>query len=126
MRFRHGDKELWINDRESLLKLETRDWTPIDAAGSSADDPGQTLEITAWDFALDETVAVVGRRGSDDVVVVDAETMAPLVSVGLPSPPRDVLLFDDLHLIAARGDREGFAHTRLKLAKPGTVGDEQR
>ncbi len=96
LRFRDGGKELWLNDFSSLLKLETRNWTVVDAAGFVADAEQQSSPlINEWTFTSDESAAVVCRSDQHSVGVVDTETLELITEISCNSEPVDAVLIDE-------------------------------
>jgi hypothetical protein len=106
MRFRN-DEELWLNDVDTMLKIETKQFEVIDAAGSDIGETegpseGQTegpsegpIEgpkelggFGRWTFAAGNELCVVTRPNVGDVLVLDAVSMLPVargvLSRGLP------------------------------------------
>ena len=80
-RFRSSD-EVWISDINTMLKLETKKFEPIDAAGSEAEGGADLSDgigrFAGWTFAAGTELCVVTRPDMGDVLVLDAVSMLPV------------------------------------------------
>jgi hypothetical protein len=122
MGFRNGE-ELWMNDTDTMLKIETRQFEVQDAAGSQIDasvDP-ETAEplgrFGRWTFAAGNELCVVTRPEMGDVLVLDGVSMLP-VARGIfdRSSPFDAVLSGRNSIVAV--DARGKAlRTRLRRVK---------
>lgn len=65
-------KEVWVSDKDSLLRVNSRNWEVIDAAGSEG------APISYWEFGPAEDVCVVLRAEELNALVLDAQTMEPV------------------------------------------------
>jgi len=83
LRFRN-EEELWLNDVDTMLKIETRQFEVIDAAGSEVEHhveeeiPGKLGGFGRWTFAADNELCVVTRPNVGDVLVLDVVSMLPV------------------------------------------------
>ena len=119
LRFRHED-ELWINDTDTMLKIETRQFEVVDAAGSDID-PEVNGESSPhhggfgrWAFAAHNELCVVTRPRMGDVLVLDTMSMLPVArGVFKSGVPLEALLVGRNSIVAvdAAGNR---LRTRLK------------
>ena len=125
VRFRNGE-ELWVNDVDTMLKIETRQWQVVDAAGSETAegaepraipvDPepvaaGEAEDATAsagrfggWTWAGDGELCVVSRPGTGDVLVLDAVSMLPVAHGLVGGAPIDAALLGRNLVVAVEGD----------------------
>ena len=98
MRFRNTGSELWVNDGSSLLKLETKNWEIVDAAGFG-DEPGSDQEprevvpsIVRWVFDEAQQTCGVIQAGEPRILLIDAASMLPLETLQFAFQPADVLV----------------------------------
>jgi len=101
VRFRKEGAELWINDVDTMLKIETRDWEVIEAAGPPSEAEIQA-PIAQWVFADDESVACLLRPDENEVVIVDSSTLELVEAVSFKASPVDVVRRND-KLVAVTG-----------------------
>lgn len=116
LRFRNAD-ELWINDTDTMLKLDTKKFQVVDAAGSEtgSEDVDQSKlppdlgNFGRWTFAADNELCVVTRPNMGDVLILDGVTMLP-VGRGIFGQvrPIDALLAGRNKIVAV--DEKGFGH----------------
>lgn len=111
MEFRDGDKELWLSDGPTLMKLETANWTVVDAAESQTEDDEPTPDIINWTLTQDEDRVLILRDGTSDVVIADALSLEPLATFKTKTQAVDVIEDDKGRIFAI--DIEG----RLPKAK---------
>lgn len=84
LRFRNSE-ELWLNDVDTMLKVETKSFEVVDAAGSDVgehthvDTPTEKLGgFGRWTFAAENELCVVTRPNVGDVLVLDGVSMLPV------------------------------------------------
>lgn len=75
-------EEVWINDADTMLKLDAVRFSVLDAAGSELEAGSTDAEplgvITDWGFVRGGELVVIVRQALHDVVVLDALTMHPV------------------------------------------------
>jgi hypothetical protein len=129
MKFRNGE-ELWLNDVDTMLKIETKQFEVIDAAGSETSetseiaDPADGLPGGAgddsggfgkWNFAAGNELCVVTRPEVADVLVLDTVSMLPVArGVFKSGRPTEALLLGRNSIVAT--DVSGAA-LRARLRK---------
>lgn len=103
LRFRNND-ELWVNDVDTMLKIETRQFEEVlDAAGSDIEpsdiEPSEIGQegvhggFGRWNFARENELCVITRPSVGDVLVLDAISMLPVArGVFSTGVPLDVIL----------------------------------
>lgn len=78
LRFRNND-ELWVNDIDTMLKIETREFEEVlDAAGSDIEQEDTHGGFGRWTFAAGNELCVVTRPSVGDVLVLDVISMLPI------------------------------------------------
>jgi len=119
LRFRN-EEELWINDLDTMLKVETRQFEVADAAGSDVEaaDGGEPSRehgsFGRWTFAAANELCVVTRPTVGDVLVLDVVSMLPVArGIFRRGTPLEAMLVGRNSIVAvdADGNRLG---TRLK------------
>lgn len=81
--FRQEGRELLVNDAQTLVKLETKQWRPKDAAGSEAEGPA--IDYWSYDFGSDVCVVLPSKTG--EVIVLSGETLMPITRLATKSNP---------------------------------------
>jgi hypothetical protein len=112
LQFREGGKEMWLDDTRTIMKLDTRAWNVLDAAGpdhaeAESDDDEEEGDadahgrdetsvpgIGAWALSSDERHCAVAVPGNREVLVLDAGTMLPVAQLAFDASPDDVALLD--------------------------------
>jgi hypothetical protein len=130
MRFRNGE-ELWLNDVETMLKIETKQFEVVDAAGSEMGaQPGSEATthqggFGGWNFAARNELCLVARPGLGDVLVLDAVSMLPVArGVFKSGRPTEAMLLGRNSLVAT--DESGTAlRTRLRKVPLPAITPEQ-
>lgn len=79
-----GEPHLWINDGCLLIKLETKNWRVVDAAG-----PEDESIIQSWRF-LDDSHVLVVPQAKAEVSLIDVAEMSLVESYFPPAPLRDL------------------------------------
>ena len=108
-RFRTGKDglELWLNDGCLLMKLETKNWHVVDAAGTEDESP-----IETWAF-VDDRHVVVAPRGKAELLLIDLDEMALVESYFPETRIVDVAAIDESHVVGVDSDGNAW---KTKLA----------
>lgn len=104
-RFRKMAPEVWVDDYDTLLRLDVRDWLVRDKArlqgpGSGEPAPEARAFIGGFDFNRDESLCAVARPFSGDVVALDTQTFKVTGRARTGRQPLDVALWSDGRVFA--------------------------
>jgi hypothetical protein len=123
-RFRNDD-ELWLSDRGTMLKLDTKQFEVIDAAGTELDgeagpekegegrDPSLE-ELGPWALVANGELCAVTRPNLGDVLLLDGLSMLPVArAVFAPAIPTDAILMGR-NLMVAVDERGGARRARSR------------
>lgn len=104
-RFRNNE-EVWINDLDTMLKLEAKKFEIIDGAGSDISDQGEAHHghFGRWTFAAQGELCVITRPSMGDVLVIDALSMAPVAQGVFRASPVDAMLVGRNTLVGVAED----------------------
>jgi hypothetical protein len=130
MQFRNNE-ELWLNDIDTMLKIETKQFEVIDAAGSELDEGVEADTVVGrpggfgrWNFAAEKELCVVTRPNVGDVLVLDAVSMLPVArGVFKHGQPMEALLIGRNTVIATDANGE-VLRTRLRRVTTHFEGSE--
>lgn len=91
-RFRSRAPEVWVSDYDHLVRLNTKDWSVLDAV-CLQDAPGQNaLFIGEFAFNKGESLCAVARPYSNDVVGIDTTTFEQTHRAATGGDPIEVAL----------------------------------
>jgi hypothetical protein len=113
--FRRNAAELWVDDYDTLLKLEPGTWRTLAARRLQDAAEGTMHFIGQFAFDADETLCVVARPFSEDVIGVDPDTLdvdlrwhtdgQPIEAVALPDRSAVARDWKTGRLLRGRRDR---------------------
>jgi hypothetical protein len=74
LRFRSKARKLWADDYDTLLKLDSKDWSVKESRRLQDAATGTAQFIGEFEFNKDESLCVVARPFSGDVIALDTLT----------------------------------------------------
>jgi hypothetical protein len=103
MEFRRTAVELWASDYDTLVRLDPRDWSIMNAQrlqltpseGNSKESAGTAQFIGGFAFNRDESLCAVARPFSGDVIALDTGTFEVRYRAVTGGQPLDVALLSD-------------------------------
>ena len=103
--FRRHTSELWVDDYDTVLRLDPASRRTLDSRRLQGDDgTGGRQFVGSFSLPWDERACVVARPFSGDVVVVDTVTFDVVGRVRLGDQPIDAVLLGDGRVVARDWD----------------------
>lgn len=108
IRFRNKD-EMFVNDVDTMLKVESKHFKVLDAAGSDVahdtEDKARAGSFGQWTFAAGGELVVIPRPYLGDVLVLDAVSLLPVArGVFRRGTPIDAMMIGRNTLVAVAPD----------------------
>jgi len=92
--FRRDAPELWTSDYDTLIRVDSRNWEVLNRLKLQEGRSGMVRSnIGKYCFGLDESLCLVARPHSGDVVGIDPNTFTVTLQVETGGQPEDVGLF---------------------------------
>lgn len=98
--FRRRANELWADDYDSLVKIEPGSWRVMNSRRLQKDIGGTRQFIGEFWFDADETICVVARPFSKDVIALSPDTLRPKFSCKLDGQPLEAMCLSDGSVVA--------------------------
>lgn len=99
--FRSKAHELWASDYDTMVRLDSRNWGMLDTLKLQVGEGGMVRSnIGKYYFCRDESLCVVARPHSEDVVGIDPITFTITLRAETGGQPEDVGLFRDNRVVA--------------------------
>ncbi len=98
--FRRSREELWADDYDTLVKVESGNWRILKARKLQAAAAGTGHFIGQFTFNSDESICAVARPFSGDVVGLEPETLHTRYRAQLGRQPLEVALLSDRRVYA--------------------------
>jgi hypothetical protein len=99
-RFRKTEKELWVNDYDTLLRLDTSNWGIKNSRRLQEEQDGCGKFIGAYAFNRMETLCAVARPFSSDVVALDTKSFKVRYRAETGGMPIECALLSDGRVFA--------------------------
>jgi hypothetical protein len=113
-RFRSQANELWVDDYDTLLKLDPTDWT-VKASQRLQDAAGGTRQfIGEFEFNDDESLCAVARPFGGDVIALDTYTFKIRYRCEIGREPLQVAILRDGRVLARDWKTGALLKGRLK------------
>ena len=100
LRFRRHARELWADDYDVLVKLEPGTWRRLGARRLQSATAGSGAFIGPFCFDAEETLCVVPRPYSGDVLALDPRTMRKRFRARTGGQPLDAMALPDGSVVA--------------------------
>ena len=100
LRFRRHAPELWADDYDMLIKLEPGTWRRLGARRLQGAAAGTGAFIGQFSFDAQETLCVVARPYSGDVVALEPDTMQKRFRARTGGQPLDAMALPDRSVVA--------------------------
>lgn len=122
------DNELWIADGDTLVKVDSKSWKVLDAAGTAevvdaaeatAEGQKRSGHFGRWSFVADNELALVTRPDIGDVLALDAVTMLPVGRAVFRSRPLDACLLGKNLVLAVDDSGEVWRCRLRRVKRPG-------
>jgi hypothetical protein len=99
--FRRRAPELWASDYDTLVRLDSRTWKALDSLKLQDGQNGmERLFIGEYQFNNDESLCVVARPYSGDVVGIDPNEFRVILRAETQGQPFEAGIFVDNHIVA--------------------------
>jgi hypothetical protein len=98
--FRRGANELWANDYDTLVKIEPGSWRVLKSRLLQKDIEGARQFIGEFWFDADETMCVVARPFSRDVLALSPHTLRSKFRCKLDGQPVEAVCLRDGSIVA--------------------------
>jgi len=95
-----GVKELWADDYDTLLVLDSRNWRVCRSRKLQDASSGTAQFIGQFAFTRDESYCAVARPFSGDVLVLDPDTLKTRFRAKLGGQPLEVAILHDRRVFA--------------------------
>lgn len=95
LQFRKHRAELWADDYDTIVCIDTSDWQVINSMLLQGADEGRSQFIGDYCFNRDETLCAVARPYSGDVVALDMNKFEVIFACALGDQPLSVALMSD-------------------------------
>lgn len=106
LKFRARANELWADDYDSLLKINPRDWSVNSVRRLQPAVEGTAQFIGEYSFSSDETLCIVPRPFSGDVLGVNTRDLSVKHVCNTGGQPLEAVMLDD-HRVYARDWQTG-------------------
>ena len=114
LRFRRHAPELWADDYDVLLKLEPGTWRRLRARRLQSAFAGTAAFIGQFCFDAEETLCVVARPFSGDVIALEARTMRKRFRARTGGQPLDAMALPDGSVVAREWKTGATLRARLE------------
>jgi hypothetical protein len=98
--FRRHANELWADDYDTILKLEVGSWRILKSRRLQSAAGGTGQFIGRFAFDSDESMCVVARPYSRDIVALDPRTLRPRLRCRLEGQPLEAVALPDRSVVA--------------------------
>jgi len=98
--FRHHAHELWADDYDTIVKIEPRTWRVLKSRTLQGDAAGTRQFIGQFSFDRDETLCVVARPFSGDVIALSPRSLRPRFRCKLHGQPLEAVALPDRSVVA--------------------------
>ncbi len=89
--FRRTAAELWASDYDTLIRLDSRNWDLLSTLKLEEGHDGmKTSNVGEYYFSPDESLCLVARPHSGDIVGIDSNTFTVTFQVEIGGQPQDV------------------------------------
>ncbi|MHB8645156.1 MAG: hypothetical protein ACYDAR_05140 [Thermomicrobiales bacterium] len=100
LRIRKKANELWADDFDFMVRLDTTTWSTIDGSNFHDEIGPNSVWYGTFVFDREESLCAISRPGYGDVIGVDTKTFKVTRQAKLGSKPLDIGLFSDGRIIA--------------------------
>lgn len=98
--FRQTADEVWVDDYDTLLRLRPQTWEVLDSVRLQGSKGATRQLIGSFWFSADESVCVVARPFSGDVLLVDTSSFRVTRTVKTGRQPLDAVVLRDGAVVA--------------------------
>jgi hypothetical protein len=98
--FRRRAPELWASDYDTLIRLDSQSWKVLNSLKLQEAQAGMNHNIGKYYFVPDESLCVVARPYSGDVVGIDANSFTISHRAETGGQPQEVALLGDNYVVA--------------------------
>lgn len=100
LQFRRRASELWADDYDTLIKIQPKDWRITRHRRLQESEAGTAQFIGQFSFDVNESLCVVARPFSGDVVAVDPDTLGTKFRSRIGGQPIETALLRNRRVIA--------------------------
>ena len=98
--FRRHANELWADDYDTILKLESGSWRVLKSRLLQGGVAGTQQFIGQFSFDADETMCVVARPFSGDVIALSTRSLRPRFRCRVDGQPLEAVILPDRSVVA--------------------------
>ena len=111
---RPSANEFWASDYDSIVKLDSNTLVVKDSLRVQDSAPGTESFIGNFCFNADESVCVIARPFTRDVILIESDSLRRIDAVKLAGEPLDIALLADGTLVARDWKTGEFMSAKLK------------
>jgi len=100
LRFRHHANELWADDYDTIVKLESGSWRVLKSRLLQGGAAGTQQFIGQFSFDADETMCVVARPFSGDVIALNPGSLRSRFRCKMDGQPLKAVTLSDRSVVA--------------------------